>query len=45
MPAAAVIQKGQALFKIIGRKEYVDCKLINRLNIKNNFIMLIKNIY
>ena len=45
MPAAAVIQEGQALFKIIGRKEYVDGKLINHLNIKVNFIMLVKNIY
>ena len=25
MPAAAVIREGQALFKIIGRKEFVDC--------------------
>ena len=44
MPAAAVIQEGQALFRIIGRKEYVGCKLINWLNIKINFMLSVKNI-
>lgn len=41
MPAAAVIREGQALFKIIGRKEFVDCivsYLLNfRLKLKTTF--------
>ena len=28
MPAAAVIRQEQALFGMIGRKEFVDCEII-----------------
>ena len=41
VPAAAVIRRGQALSRIIGRKEYVGCKLFYKLNFKLTF----KNIY
>ena len=33
VPAAAVIREGQALFKIIGRKEFVDCIVSYLLNL------------
>ena len=34
VPAAAVIREGQALFKITGRKEFVDCIVSYALNFK-----------
>lgn len=37
MPAAAVIREGQALFKIIGRKEFVDGNVSYLLNFRLNF--------
>ena len=37
VPAAAVIREGQALFGIIGRKEFVDGIISYLLNFKVNF--------
>ena len=37
VPAAAVIREGQALFKIIGRKEFVDGNVSYLLNFRLNF--------
>ena len=37
VPAAAVIREGQALFRIIGRKEFVDCIVSYLLNFKVYF--------
>ena len=34
MPAAAVIREGQALFKITGRKAFVDCNVSYLLNFR-----------
>ena len=41
VPAAAVIRRGQALSRIIGRKEYVGGKLFYKLNFK----LIFKNDY
>jgi len=41
VPAAAVIRRGRALSRIIGRKEYVGCKLFYKLN----FRLIFKTIY
>ena len=42
MPAAAVIREGQALFGIIGRKEFVDCIVSYLLNF-NIYIIITFN--
>ena len=34
VPAVAVIREGQALFKITGRKEFVDCNVSYLLNLR-----------
>ena len=39
MPAAAVIREGQALFGMIGRKEFVGCINCFKLNLKLIFKM------
>ena len=41
VPAAAVIRRGQALSGIIGRKEYVGCKIFFKLNFKLIFKVFI----
>ena len=41
VPAAAVIRRGQALSRIIGRKEYVGGKFFYKLNFK----LIFKNVY
>jgi hypothetical protein len=41
VPAAAVIRRGQALSRIIGRKEYVGCIFFYKLNFK----LIFKNVY
>ena len=42
MPAAAVIRKGQTLFKVIGRKIYVGRKSKFNLNLKVSFLKSFK---
>ena len=42
VPAAAVIREGQALFGIIGRKEFVDCIVSYLLNF-NIYIIITFN--
>ena len=39
VPAAAVIREGQALFGIIGRKEFVDCIVSYLLNFNIHIII------
>ena len=45
VPAAAVKREGQALFKLTGRKAYVDWKLLSWLNVKINFKKFTKRIF
>jgi len=42
VPAAAVIREGQALSKITGRIEFVDCLINYFVNVKKNFKTFLK---
>ena len=41
MPAAAVKREGLILFKLIGRKGFVNWKLTNKLNSKTQFLLIL----